>query len=148
MEQSKIDEEIGIISENAQNIDIYNQEELVQFVRLSIAASDRLLVHISSLVDTTSVHAEAINEMNESVSSLKQTLSSFADDVAAANALTWERARTATRISLVVLLLLVVLGLSYVWTAIPDSYRIAAISGAIGLVLPSVAKWLWNAWRM
>jgi MFS superfamily sulfate permease-like transporter len=157
MAQKEIDEEVQIIIQNAQSIDISSQEDLVAFVRIVVAASDRFLNHISNLVDGAVIDRDHLTQLNQSIESLTQTSQQLAQNVQSVsestNQLTslWpkilKRTTSATRLGIAALLILLVAAIAYFWKLIPPEYIGNIIYLVIGTILIPISHWIYKSWN-
>jgi hypothetical protein len=150
MPNEAIKEEVDIIIQQASQIDITNEEQLISFVKLSVAAADRLLVHISNLTDIAVDHKQSLNHLSIAVQSLSestQKLTESTQEIATHSQVSWGKAKKAVQISLITLLILLMIAGAWVWDSIPKDYRLVGTTVLLTLAIPKLAKWFYEEWR-
>lgn len=143
MGQKEIDEEIAIIQEQAKGLNIGTGEDLVEFVKLTIVSVGRLISHVSTIADNATVSNQSVEELQNVVASLAESTQRISDHSELAS----RKSTKATRISLGVLVVVMIAGASFLWSAVPEIYKVALVSGAIGLVLPYAVRLILDEWR-
>lgn len=143
MAQKEIDEEILIIREQAKDLKIDTADELIEFVKVTLMSANRLIYHVSNLADRTNINNESISNLENSITSLADSTKKIGTHSESA----YQKSKKATRISLCVLVAVVILGSSFVWSSIPTTYKVAVISCLIGLGLPYVVRLIVDEWK-
>ncbi|OGG58239.1 hypothetical protein A3C86_03800 [Candidatus Kaiserbacteria bacterium RIFCSPHIGHO2_02_FULL_49_16] len=157
MGKDEINQEIQIILEEAKNINISSQEDIIHYVRVAVSASTRLLTHVSNLAYATVLHRNSLNELNQSVQNLTKTttlLTQNVDSVAQSSqklltdgGRVHEKATVGVKLGIVALLVIGVLVIAYLWPLFPEQYRWTAGFLILGAILVPVAKLAWKHWN-
>lgn len=157
MAQQELDTEIQIILESAQEIDINDNDDVIRFVKIAIAASDRMLVHIANLADIAVAQKGNIEVLQNSVLSITQTSQQLADNVQHVTESTnrialfipslSQKTTLSFRLGTAALLVIAAVLIVYFWRLIPPEYVGNTIFLVLGVSLVPIATWVYRNWK-